>query len=119
MLGELRARTTGGPLAPSSQGTVCLPTLSAPERTLADHHAVGVDLEGHPMRHLRTRLRTLGVLSISGLRAEARSGQRATTAGLVIVRQRPGTAKGFVFLGLEDETGRLDVIVSPKAYARG
>jgi error-prone DNA polymerase len=71
------------------------------------------------MRHLRDRLRELGVLSAAELRRPGmRHGQRVKAAGLVIARQRPGTAKGFVFLGMEDETGRLDVIVSPKLYAR-
>ena len=53
------------------------------------------------------------------LRAPARKhGERVTAAGMVIVRQRPGTAKGFVFVGLEDETGRVDVIVTPKLYEK-
>jgi error-prone DNA polymerase len=58
------------------------------------------------------------VQPIAALReAGRRDGERVKTAGLVIVRQRPGTARGFVFVGLEDETGRLDVIVSPRLYA--
>lgn len=118
VLGELRVRQTGGPLAPPAVVAPAeLPAMSSVERTITDHQAVGVDLEGHPMRHLREYLRGLGVLTIQELRALKRNGERATTAGLVIVRQRPGTAKGFVFVGLEDETGRLDVIVTPKLYA--
>lgn len=58
----------------------------------------------------------LGLRLVRGL--GARGGERAMAAGVVIVRQRPGTAKGFVFVGLEDETGRLDVIVPPALYAR-
>jgi error-prone DNA polymerase len=71
------------------------------------------------MRHLREWLRTMGVRTVGELQGDPRlaNGERVTTAGVVIVRQRPGTAKGFVFVGLEDETGRLDVIVSPKVYA--
>ncbi|HET6765191.1 MAG TPA: OB-fold nucleic acid binding domain-containing protein, partial [Longimicrobiaceae bacterium] len=87
-------------------------------QTLLDHRATGFDLEGHPMRHLREWLKTMGVETVGELRrAGRRSGERVTAAGMVIVRQRPGTAKGFVFVGLEDETGRLDVIVSPQVYA--
>jgi error-prone DNA polymerase len=58
------------------------------------------------------------VKTVAELRDERRrQGEPVTAAGVVIVRQRPGTAKGFVFVGLEDETGRLDVIVSPRVYA--
>jgi error-prone DNA polymerase len=82
------------------------------------HHATGVDLDGHPMRHLRERLGGLGVLTAAELRGSTlRHGARVSVAGLVVVRQRPGTAKGFVFLGLEDETGRIDVIITPALYA--
>jgi error-prone DNA polymerase len=118
VLGELRARTSGGPLAPPRQSAARLPEADDAERTLLDHHATGFDLEGHPMRHLRRWLEGMGVETVGGLRrAGRRKGERVTTAGVVIVRQRPGTAKGFVFVGLEDETGRLDVIVSPQVYA--
>jgi error-prone DNA polymerase len=71
------------------------------------------------MRHLRERLGGLGVVALGDLRGEGRRhGERVTAAGVVIVRQRPGTAKGFVFVGLEDETGRLDVIIPPQLYER-
>ena len=119
VLGELRARKSGGPLAPSSiTPDARIPTPAATERTLMAHRATGFDLEGHPMRHLREWLRTMGVRTVGELQGDPRlaNGERVTTAGVVIVRQRPGTAKGFVFVGLEDETGRLDVIVTPKVY---
>jgi error-prone DNA polymerase len=120
VLGELRARKSGGPLAPARiAADARLPALAETERTLLAHHATGFDLEGHPMRHLRDFLRTMGVRTVQELREDPRltNGERVTAAGVVIVRQRPGTAKGFVFVGLEDETGRLDVIVSPTVYA--
>lgn len=119
VLGELRARKSGGPLAPPSITTEeRIPTPPETERTLMAHRATGFDLEGHPMRHLREWLRTMGVRTVAELQGDPRlaNGERVTTAGVVIVRQRPGTAKGFVFVGLEDETGRLDVIVTPKVY---
>jgi error-prone DNA polymerase len=119
VLGELRARRSGGPLAPAAAPVSRLPALSPAAATLLAHHATGFDLEGHPMRHLRERVRELGVVELGALRDPARRhGERVTTAGIVVVRQRPGTAKGFVFVGLEDETGRLDVIVTPALYAR-
>ncbi|HLM65943.1 MAG TPA: OB-fold nucleic acid binding domain-containing protein, partial [Longimicrobium sp.] len=72
-----------------------------------------------PMRHLREHLRGMGVLGLDELRdARRKHGERVTAAGMVIVRQRPGTAKGFVFVGLEDETGRVDVIVTPQLYEK-
>jgi error-prone DNA polymerase len=120
VLAELRARKSGGPLAPPSiHADARIPAPAETERTLMAHHATGFDLEGHPMRHLREWLRTMGVRTVGELQGDPRlaNGERVTTAGVVIVRQRPGTAKGFVFVGLEDETGRLDVIVSPKVYA--
>nr|WP_246366734.1 error-prone DNA polymerase [Longimicrobium terrae] len=119
VLGELRARRSGGPLAPAEPSATRLPELAPAERTRMAHHVTGFDLDGHPMRHLRGRLRDLGVMPLGDLRDDARrNGERVTAAGLVIVRQRPGTAKGFVFVGLEDETGRVDVIVPPQLYAR-
>ncbi|HYH78403.1 MAG TPA: error-prone DNA polymerase [Longimicrobium sp.] len=119
VLGELRARGSGGPLAPAS--VVPEPRIPEPgpsERTLLAHHTTGFDLDGHPMRHLREWLVTMGMRTVAELRDDRRlaHGQLVTAAGVVIVRQRPGTAKGFVFVGLEDETGRLDVIVTPKIY---
>jgi error-prone DNA polymerase len=117
VMGEMRRLSTGGPLAPPSTSRIALPRMTAVEETLEDHRATGFTLTGHPMRHLREELSALGVEPIGALRADGRKGQRVRTAGMVIVRQRPGTAKGFVFMGLEDETGRLDVIISPKLYA--
>jgi error-prone DNA polymerase len=120
VLGELRARKSGGPLAPARvEPDEHLPALAPSERTLMSHHATGFDLDGHPMRHLREWLVTMGVRTVEDLRGDPRlrNGQQVMAAGVVIVRQRPGTAKGFVFVGLEDETGRLDVIVTPKIYA--
>jgi error-prone DNA polymerase len=119
VLGELRRLRTGGPLAvPPSTDAAALPRMTDVEETLEDHRSTGFTLAGHPMRHLRERLQALGVEPIGALRATGRrQGERVLTAGMVIVRQRPGTAKGFVFMSLEDETSRLDVIITPKLYA--
>src|SRR5205085_10556394 len=70
---------------------------------------------GHPMLHLRSLVQPNGVLSAAEV-ARARDGERVAVAGLVICRQRPGTAKGFVFLTLEDETGMVNVVVTPKRF---
>jgi error-prone DNA polymerase len=119
VLGEWRRRRTAGPLAPPPASRVEMPRLNPAEETLADHHTVGFTLGVHPMRHLREWLDSLEVEPVAALRRVGRrDGERVRTAGLVIVRQRPGTAKGFTFVGLEDETGRVDVIVNPGLYER-
>jgi error-prone DNA polymerase len=84
---------------------------------LADYHAVGLSVAGHPMGRYRAWCRRVGALSSADL-ARCRGGERVVTAGLVITRQRPTTAKGTTFLLLEDEHGTGNVIVPPKIDAR-
>ena len=69
------------------------------------------------MAHIRPRLKARGVLSAAEL-MEARNGATVQVAGVVIVRQRPGTAKGFFFITLEDETGVANAIVTPDLFHR-
>lgn len=88
------------------------------ELTDADYRMTGLSLNGHPMRHLRQLLSPNAVRTADDLVRRGRDGERVGHAGLVICRQRPGTAKGFVFLSLEDETGILNVIVTPKRFER-
>jgi error-prone DNA polymerase len=90
--------------------------MSAIERTLADYRASGMTTGPHLMAHLRPTLRREGIVPLSSLQ-QARAGSRIRTAGLVIVRQRPGTAKGICFLTLEDETGTGNAIVMPDRFA--
>ncbi|PYN74792.1 MAG: hypothetical protein DMD97_16730 [Candidatus Rokuibacteriota bacterium] len=87
------------------------------ERLAADYAGTGVTLGRHPMALRRASLRRRGVVSAREL-AGVEDGARVQVAGSVIVRQRPGTAKGFVFLSLEDETGIANVIVTPPIFAR-
>src|SRR5260221_5325464 len=68
------------------------------------------------MERFRAQLRPVGIFSAPGLKTMP-NGRRVTPAGAVIVRQRPGTAKGFVFLTLEDETGLSQAIVHPQLFA--
>ncbi len=112
-------RGTGGPLAlfPEAPVPGGLPPLSAPELTEGDYRLTGLSLNGHPMRHLRPLLVPNGVLTAREA-TRARDGAKVGVAGLVICRQRPGTAKGFVFLTLEDETGMLNVVVTPQRFER-
>jgi error-prone DNA polymerase len=92
-----------------------LPEMTPIEETRADYVATEITTGPHMLAHLRRSLSERGVLSARELRRRA-DGDRVTTAGAVIVRQRPGTAKGFVFLTLEDETGMLQAIVRPDLF---
>jgi error-prone DNA polymerase len=113
-------RGSGGPLAlfPEVEVPATLPAYTAPELTEADYRLTGVSLHGHPMRHLRVLLKLNDVATARALLEQGRDGEPAGMAGLVICRQRPGTAKGFVFLTLEDETGMVNVVVTPQAFER-
>jgi error-prone DNA polymerase len=108
-----------GPLAlfPESRVPPHLPAFAAPELTEADYRLTGLSLNGHPMRHLRALLAPNGVRSARTLHT-MKDGDAVAHAGLVICRQRPGTAKGFVFLTLEDETGTINVVITPQRFER-
>ena len=85
------------------------------EETLADYEAMELTTGPHLLAHFRERLRADGVVTAKEMKRMA-NGRRVATAGAVIVRQRPGTAKGFVFLTLEDETGISQAIVHPDLF---
>ena len=87
------------------------------ERLQADYAGMGLTIGPHPMALRRDELALRGVLRASDL-PRARDGRRVRVAGMVITRQRPGTAKGFVFLTLEDETGISNVIIRPDLFDR-
>jgi error-prone DNA polymerase len=94
-----------------------LPTMDDHERLHADYAGMGLTIGPHPMSLRRDDLALRGVLRAVDL-PQARDGRRVRVAGMVITRQRPGTAKGFVFLTLEDETGISNVIVRPDLFDR-
>ena len=106
------------PLAAEAESTAEMPLrdMSPGEETLADYDATDLTVGPHLLEHFRPQLRRDGVLSAVELK-KVRNGSRVATAGAVIVRQRPGTAKGFVFLTLEDETGLSQAIVHPQLFA--
>ena len=87
------------------------------ERLRADYGGTGLTIGPHPMSLRRGDMALRGVLRAADL-PQARDGRRVRVAGMVITRQRPGTAKGFVFLTLEDETGIANIIVHPDLFAR-
>jgi error-prone DNA polymerase len=92
-----------------------LPSMTPSERLVADYAGTGLTIGPHPMSFRRHELSMRGILPASEL-PRIRTGRRVRTAGMVITRQRPGTAKGFVFLTLEDETGVGNIIVRPDFY---
>ena len=98
-------------------GAAPLPPMSAIEETLADYASSGLTTGPHLLQHLRPRLATLGILSSRELRT-APDGRWVRVAGHVIVRQRPGTAKGMLFLTLEDETGTANAVITPPTFHR-
>jgi error-prone DNA polymerase len=89
--------------------------MTTRERLIADYAGTGLTTGRHPMSYRRAELRINGVLSAVELRT-VRDGTFVRTAGCVIARQRPGTAMGFIFLSMEDETGIANVIVTPALY---
>jgi len=101
---------------PLSEGAP-LEEMSPVETTLADYRMAGLTTGPQVMAHLREALRARGVLSARELR-DVPDGQVVRTAGHVIVRQRPGSAKGFLFLTLEDETGLSNAIMTPRMRDR-
>jgi error-prone DNA polymerase len=92
-----------------------LPPMTEVERIVADFAGTGLTIGRHPMALRRDELAMRGVLRAADLQ-HAREGRRVRVAGMVITRQRPGTAKGFVFLTLEDETGIANIIVRPDLF---
>ncbi|MFN2636395.1 MAG: DNA polymerase III subunit alpha [Gemmatimonadaceae bacterium] len=101
------------PLAPARVTPYNPRPLSRDELIFLDYFSVGISVSGHPMEHLRERLRAAGALSSKELE-QLHGGERITTAGLVTIRQQPQSAKGTVFLLMEDEFGFINVIVSKK-----
>jgi error-prone DNA polymerase len=91
--------------------------MTAEERLRADFHGTGMTVGPHPMSYYRKHLERLGA-SCAGDLARLPNGRRVRIAGAVIARQRPGTAKGFVFLSLEDETGISNAIITPQTYEK-
>jgi len=98
---------------------VALPVMPLCEHVVEDYVATGLSLKAHPVRFFRERLNALGALHNGKLRDEdLTQDSTVTVAGLVLVRQRPGTSKGVVFMTLEDETDIANIIVWPKVFGQ-
>jgi len=104
------------------EGVVCgtdapeLPGMTEPELTAADLWATGVSPDSHVVQFARPRLDAAGAVSVAGLEKVA-SGRRVSVGGVVTHRQRPATAKGTIFINLEDETGMANVICNAAVWA--
>src|SRR5204862_3162403 len=113
-----RARRLSRPLVDAVQQRETsspLRQMTLKERLHADFTGTGLTVGRHPMAYYRPEMEKKGVKTAMALH-ELRDGQIVKVAGAVIVRQRPGTAHGFVFLSLEDETGVANIIVEPKMF---
>lgn len=95
-----------------------LPPMLLGEHVVHDYATLRLSLKAHPMSFLRPRLAARGVLTHRSINEAAPNHARVQLAGLVLVRQRPGTASGVIFATLEDETGVANIVIWPKVYER-
>ncbi|WP_421790128.1 error-prone DNA polymerase [Hyphobacterium sp.] len=94
-----------------------LPDMPRSEHVLQDYQTVRLSLKDHPMRFLRQAYGEMGVKTTNVIN-NLRNGSRASLAGVVLVRQRPGSAKGVCFITIEDETGVANLVVWPRVMER-
>jgi error-prone DNA polymerase len=99
-----------------AEPTVGLPPTTLSEHVAEDYVTTGLSLKAHPCAFFRSRLARRSVITSREHRDEGLKDRRVSVAGLVLVRQRPGTAKGVIFLTLEDETGIVNVVVWSKVF---
>jgi error-prone DNA polymerase len=104
-------------VAPQDASKSPLQQMSTEERIVADYSGTGITTGPHPMSFRRTELRSQRILSAHELTGHY-DGEIVRTAGCIIARQRPGTASGFIFLSMEDETGIANIIIHPELYER-
>jgi error-prone DNA polymerase len=107
LLESLEEKGEPSPLAP----------MTTEERLWADYRGTGMTIGRHPMAYRRAEMQALGITRAIDL-AAVPDGRVVRIAGSVIVRQRPGTASGFVFLSMEDETGIMNAIITPATFDR-
>jgi error-prone DNA polymerase len=119
-----RATCQRAPLMAAADGDlfervpVDLPAMTLGEHVVHDYAALSLSLKAHPIAFFRDELTAARVISSAEHWDEQYKGRYVVVAGLVLVRQQPGTAKGVIFITLEDETGIVNVVVWPKIFAR-
>ena len=102
---------------PASVAEAALPVMTLPEHVIADYQVTGLSVKAHPLRFARPSLAAEGVVSCAEV-SRAPDGAAVAVAGVVTVRQRPGSAGGVVFATVEDETGIANVVVWPSLQDR-
>jgi error-prone DNA polymerase len=115
---EAKARTQAPLLAlmgPAAETAAHLPAMALGAHVAEDYRTAGLSLKAHPCVFFRTLLDDLGAVSAARLK-DMRNGARVVVGGLVLIRQRPGTAKGVVFATLEDETGSANAVIWPDVF---
>ncbi|MBV8094988.1 MAG: error-prone DNA polymerase, partial [Acetobacteraceae bacterium] len=105
------------PRAEIAEPTVRLAPMRSGAEVVEDYRTMGFTLRRHPVAFLRGELRRQGMIACSAL-AAARDGSRVVAPGLVLVRQKPGSARGVLFLTIEDETGVANLIVWPDLFEK-
>jgi error-prone DNA polymerase len=105
-------------MGPRPETKVVMPAMRLPAQVAEDYRTAGLSLKAHPCHFFRKSLAERGAVPAERLQDKRlKSGRRLAVAGLVLVRQRPGTAKGVVFLTLEDESGPANIVVWPDRFA--
>jgi len=108
---------SGQPSPDAKEENVSLPKMTLSEHVVHDYGALSLSLKAHPVSFVREKLNQLHVLSTKQL-SSAKDGDVVRVAGLVIVRQRPGTANGICFMTIEDETGFANVVVFENLFQK-
>jgi len=101
----------------AEEPTILLPTITMSEHIVADYQTLGLSIKGHPMMFLRNLYKAEGVIPCSETKNLAH-GKRVKVAGIVLIRQKPGSAKGVVFMTIEDETGIANLVIWPSLLER-
>jgi error-prone DNA polymerase len=91
--------------------------MSQVSQVIADYQATGLSLKGHPLESFRPRFEELGIVTNESL-SRRPPDRRVRVAGIVLVRQHPGTARGITFATIEDETGTSNLVIHPDVWAR-
>ena len=110
--GEVKVGSQAPLLAglPLFEAAVNLPAMGLPQQVAEDYRTTSLSLKAHPLRFFRPMMDAMGITPAEGLKS-LRNGRKVSVGGLVLIRQRPGTAKGVVFVTLEDETGVANAVV--------
>jgi error-prone DNA polymerase len=108
---------SGQASAESQSENVSLPGMSLPEHVVQDYASISLSLKAHPVSFTREKLQRLNIVTAASLPG-GRNGDRVRVAGLVLVRQRPGTAAGICFMTIEDETGTANLVVFENIFLK-